>query len=80
MLFHALHRNGQIYPYETENKDDRDLWFEGPADDILGVFLMKPGNGPVGYPYVGVQVRKAYADGAMDHARSLEDKDGKEEI
>lgn len=68
MIIHALHSNGYLYEYSTDDENDIELWFEG-RNDIQTAYKMGIIGSPSDYPSVGKSVSLPYVDGAMDLAK-----------
>lgn len=70
MIIHALHKNGYLYNYNTEDDGDIELWFEGRSiDDITKAFRMDVTTSPSDYASVGMEVMLQYIDGYMHGLR-----------
>ena len=68
MVIQALHSNGYLYEYSTDNENDIELWFEG-RNDIQSAYKMGINHSPSDYPSVGKWVSLPYVDGVMDFAK-----------
>lgn len=68
MIIHALHSNGYLYEYSTDNENDIELWFED-RNDIQTAYKMGINHHPSDYPSVGKLVSLPYVDGVMDFAK-----------